>query len=303
MNLLIIGSDSFIAKNFISQYSNKFNLTCISRFVTDNDSEIVIPDLHQIPVDIFKGKIAVLNFAAIVHKPRVKDENIYDSVNFLLTLYNAQKSKRAGVKMFIQVSSISIYGNTRKISIETAPNPQNPYGKSKLKADEGLLKLQDEKFKIAIIRPPMVYGGGNAPGNMLKLIRLADKMIPLPFKNIDNKRDYININNLVQYLALTAENLISGVYLVSDNESVSTIYLLNTIYKYLKKRGIIIKVPYFILEIFKNLWPLHYSKLFGTFHIETNFPCENSVHRYSVEDGIREMVEWYKNKATSSSSI
>lgn len=291
--LVIIGSDSFIAQKFIHTLPQDKVLP-ISRIKTSLKNEIVINDFKNISNTHFTNCDVVVNFAAIVHRPDIKDEMIYDEVNYQLAVLNAQKAKNAGVKLFIQMSTIAVYGNTNTISIRVSNNPINSYGISKLKADEILLKLQDESFKVAIVRPPMVYGGGKAPGNMLRLINLANKSIPLPFKGIDNKRDFIHVANLVQYLNIIANKKLDGIFLVTDHEPVSTEYLLRTIAKYLNKKVPLIAIPKFILSIIQKIRPNEYDKLFGSLHIETNFPFENLIQRNSVEQGIAEMVGWYK---------
>lgn len=294
MKLIIIGSDSFIAQKFLA-YFNSFTIKGISRIRPQTELEIQVNDFSRIDKLKFTEFESVLNFAAIVHRPDIKDTELYDEVNYRLSILNAQKAKQAGVKLFIQMSTISVFGNASEISINAPYKPQNPYGISKLKADEELLSMQDANFKVAIVRPPMVYGGGKAPGNMMRLIRLADKGIPLPFKDIDNRRDFINVNNLVQYLGIIVEKRLNGVHLLSDQEPVSTEYLLKVIYKYLKRNDHLIKVPKFGLRLLKKIRPNEYEKLYGTLNIETNFPYESLINRYSVEDGIREMVEWYQS--------
>ncbi len=294
MKILIIGSDSFIAQRFVSSLKDTTDVKCISRINSSSPNEKIYPDLFSIPDNEFINSEIVFNFAAIVHRPEIKDENIYDEVNCKLTILNAQKAKKAGVKLFIQMSTIAVYGNASEISIQTPSNPQNPYGISKLKADEALLAMQDENFKVAIIRPPMVYGGGRAPGNMMRLIKLGDKAIPLPFKGIDNKRDFINVNNLIQYFAIIAEKQLPGIHLISDQEPVSTEYLLRIISKYIGRKIPLFKIPELGLNLLKKLWPNEFDKLYGTLRIETNFPYANLTKKYSVEDGLREMVEWYK---------
>lgn len=295
MNLLIIGSDSFIAQNFIKKYRGETNITAVSRFETKNDYDIIIPDFFQIPDELFLGKDVVINFAAIVHRPNIKNEIIYDDVNCKLTLFNANKSKKAGVFLFIQMSSVAVYGNASDISMATPTNPLNPYGKSKLKADEELLKLQDESFKVALIRPPMVYGGGNAPGNLMRLIKLTDRGFPFPFKGINNSRDFINVNNLIQYIKIVAELKLNGIYLISDNEPVSTVYLLETISRYLGRRISLIRIPILVLNIFKFIFRDNYEKLFGTLRIKTNISGEYLINRYTIDQGIYEMVDYYKS--------
>jgi len=293
MNLLVIGSDSFIAQHFIANYKDKFKITSISRIRSDINSDLLVPDLYKIPVEHFNGKHAVINFAAIVHRPDIKDPGIYEDVNYRLAVFNAQRAKEAGVNLFVQISTIAVYGNSTNISIQDNYNPRNHYASSKLRADEALLKMQDDSFKVAIVRPPMVYGGGKAPGNMLRLINLVNKGIPLPFKGLENRRDFINVSNLIQYLAIIIEKKLNGIFLIHDHESVSTTYLLNTIARYSYKKIKLIVPPPLLLSLMKRFALNEYLKLFASLSIKTNFPYEELINRQSVDIGIQEMVNCY----------
>jgi UDP-glucose 4-epimerase len=295
MNILIIGSDSFIAKAFIQYNSDRF-IKGISRTIISFPNEYIINDLFKIEEKYFLGVDIVINFAAIVHRPDIKDNTIYNEINYRLAVLNAQKAERAGVKMFIQMSTIGVYGDEKNININTSYNPQNPYSISKCKADEEILSMRTNSFKICIIRSPMVYGGGQSPGNMMKLIKLVDKCLILPFKNINNSRDYINIRNLVQYLTIIVEKQLDGIYLICDQEPVSIEYLVKTILKYLNKKNYLVKIPDFSLKMFKLIRPNEFQKLYNSMRIQANFPYEHLVNRFTVEQGISEMIDWYKNQ-------
>jgi UDP-glucose 4-epimerase len=293
MKTLIIGSDSFIAQQFASHINTDWK--GISRTTINSENETVCADFFSIPQEHFDECNVVVNFAAIVHRPDIKDDSVYDEINYKLTILNAQKAKKSGTALFIQMSTIAVYGNVSEIDKNTPCTPISPYGISKLKADEALLQMQDDSFKVAIVRPPMVYGGGKAPGNMMRLIALASKGIPLPFKNIENKRDFIHVDNLVQYLCVIAEKRLNGVFLLSDHEPVSTEQLLQIISQKLGEKVFLVKVPKFILFLIKSIRPKEFEKLFGTLCLETNFPNESDINRRAVEHGIQEMVEWYKS--------
>jgi len=293
MKILIIGSDSFIAKLFINNY-NHGNVKGISHTVKSFSNEIVISDFSQIEENVFSDIDVVINFAAIVHSPHIKDPVLYNKINNDLTVLNAQKSKKAGIKLFIQLSTVAVYGNVSNININTPYKPIDPYSWSKLKADEELLAMQSNLFKVAIIRPPMVYGGGNAPGNMLRLIKLIDKGIPLPFKGINNTRDFINVHNLIQYLSIITEKQLYGIYLISDKKPISLENLINIISGFLGKKVILFKLPDCLLHCIKLIRPNEFNKLFENLSVKTNFPYENFINHFSIENGICEMTEWYK---------
>jgi UDP-glucose 4-epimerase len=293
--VLIIGGDSFIGRNFTEAYKDKITLKLVSRTSTQFPDEIILKDLFSIQDSIFKNINVVINFAALVHDPKITDISLYDKINHQLVLNIAAKARQGGVRLFVQLSTVAVYGNNQKISVNSQPYPKKPYGKSKLQADLGLLKMQDDNFKVAIIRPPSVYGGKNPPGNMIRLIGLVNKGLPLPLSGINNNRDFINIHNLVQYIYIVIREQISGVFLVSDNQPVSTVYLIHLINKSLCRSDALFKIPEWIVKIFKSINSDGYNRLFGSLRIVNCFPYEEFISRYSVESGIDEMVREYVN--------
>ena len=92
--ILIIGGDSFIAGQFINKYVSTDSITCYSRRPTGYEKEIVVKAFRDMPVEAFSGFDAVINFAAIVHRPEVKDQELYDDVNYRMACLLAQKAKQ-----------------------------------------------------------------------------------------------------------------------------------------------------------------------------------------------------------------
>ena len=80
--ILIIGGSSFIAGQFIRNYQSVDSITCYSRRPTGYDKEIVVKAFWDMPVESFVGFDAVINFAAIVHRPEEKNQELYDEVNY-----------------------------------------------------------------------------------------------------------------------------------------------------------------------------------------------------------------------------
>ncbi|MBI9065669.1 MAG: NAD-dependent epimerase/dehydratase family protein [Salinivirgaceae bacterium] len=284
----IIGSDSFIATQFHNSIENEENIKLFSRQSSGKQNEIV-KDLFQITANNFIGAEVVINFAAIVHQPKLKDEAIYKKVNTELPIHLAKEAKKAGVKHFIQMSTVAVYGNVTSIDENMLENPVNIYGKSKLNADNALLAMQNENFKVSIIRPPMVYGGGNAPGNLMSLIRAAQKGIPMPFKGVNNARDFIHVSNLVQALNLVVANTITGVAIPTDNSPVSTEAIINFVKLHSSKRVRQIQIPKFAHVLVKKMLPSIYTKVFGDLRVQCNLP-DTYQPKYGIEEGLKEMV-------------
>src|SRR5699024_10943322 len=110
---------------------------------------------------------------------------------------------------FVFMSSIIIYGNNNQVLIDenSKPNPSNFYGQSKLEAEEGIQCLEDEAFKVAIIRPPMIYGHGSK-GNYPKLAKAASKL-PI-FADMSGKRSMLHLDKLSELLRLIIKNEVQG---------------------------------------------------------------------------------------------
>ncbi len=144
----------------------------------------------------------------------------YYEVNRDLTMEVARKAKAEGVKQFIYMSSMSVYGmDEGVITPQTSPRPITHYGRSKLEAEVALKTLEDESFKLCILRPPMVYGKG-CKGNYALMVSMVEKTPVFP--EIDNKRSVLSIGNLCAFLTLAAERGMSGLYFPQNRERVST---------------------------------------------------------------------------------
>ena len=173
---------------------------------------------------IFSTYDTIFHVAGIAHsdigKMATDEQKLYYKINKDLAIDVAKKAKNEGVKQFIYMSSMIIYGeNTGMITKETPPNPVNFYGDSKLQAEHGLLALADDRFKIVIMRPPMVYGK-HSKGNYPRLATFAKKM-PI-FPQVDNKRSMIHIDNLCEFVRLVIENDVHGVFHPQNSKHVNT---------------------------------------------------------------------------------
>lgn len=179
----------------------------------------------------FSGYDVVIHVAGIAHvSSDPKMEDLYYKVNRDLTIEAAKKAKSAGVKQFIFMSSIIVYGesidNNKLIDIQTVPNPSNFYGNSKLQAEEGIKHLSSDKFKVVIIRPPMIYGKGSK-GNYPRLANLAKKTLVFP--KIKNERSMIHIDNLCEFIKSMIDNEETGVFFPQNEDYVVTSDLVKAI--------------------------------------------------------------------------
>ena len=205
----------------------------------------------------------VFHVAGIAHvSTDPKMEDLYYKVNRDLTIEIAMISKDAGVKQFIFMSSIIVYGDSsaskRIITKDTIPTPTNCYGDSKLQAERGLLPLESESFRVVILRPPMIYGP-NSKGNFSKLSKIA-KITPI-FPDYDNERSMLFIDNLSEYIRVIIDREKSGVFFPQNKEYVKTSELVRIISEQHSHKLIQTKLFNFI--IFKLMVISFFRKMFG----------------------------------------
>ena len=163
----------------------------------------------------------VFHVAGIAHIKETKDnQELYYKVNRDLAFETAKKAKTDGVKQYIFLSSMSVYGIEKGIIDGNTPlNPKTNYGKSKLQAEELIRPLGDNTFKVAILRPPMIYGKG-CKGNYPRLAKLAMK-VPF-FPDVDNKRSMIYIDNLCELIRLLIDDCSNGLFFPQNIEYIKT---------------------------------------------------------------------------------
>ena len=291
-NILIIGGNSYLAQHFIAAYKNTFHLKSVSRKKTNFENEFIVSNLFDVPESLFHNIDVVINFAAIVHQPQIKDASIYELINYQLPLFLAKMALKNACSHFIQLSTIAVYGNTSIITKETPCLPNNDYGVYKLKADQELGELANDQFTVTSIRPSMVYGGYNAPGNMNSLIRLVGKNIPLPFKGIHNKRQFLNVHHLTQAINGIILQKLSGIIVIADEEVISTEELVEIISKAQNHKNKSFKFNLF-WKIIKTFIPEIAHKLIDDLVIQNTYYFEELGigTSYSVEDGIKEMIK------------
>ncbi|NLK22327.1 MAG: NAD-dependent epimerase/dehydratase family protein [Epulopiscium sp.] len=246
------------------------------------------PDEYQIDTvdmmgDSWKGKDfsgydVVFHVAGIAHvSSDPKMEELYYRVNRDLTIETAKKAKAEGVRQFIFMSSIIVYGDSssskRIIDKNTVPTPSNFYGNSKLQAEEGIKHLKSDIFKIIVLRPPMIYGKGSR-GNYLRLSNMAKK-IPV-FPDIDNERSMLHIDNLCEFIKLMIDNKESGLFFPQNKEYVRTSEMVRLIAEVHGKRIVLTKVFNPILRLMFGIDVV--NKVFG------NLVYEKSMSDYDKAD-------------------
>lgn len=258
MKIAITGASGFLGREFVKSSSINYDILALSRKKIDSCGCIVYKDLFEVEADELKGCDVFIHLAGLAHKQNVSFEE-YCNVNVHMTVHLAKKAANAGVKRFVFMSSIGVNGftsNGTDLNENSEVKPFNYYTQSKYLAELELKKVSKElDIELVIIRPPLVYGK-NAPGNFRLLNKLIKKTPLLPFRHVNNKRSFIFILNLVDFIKLCClhENAKSNVFFVSDGSSISIETFTNAIANANKCKVIQVFIPKtIIIRIFKIL--------------------------------------------------
>lgn len=218
----------------------------------------------------FSGFDTVFHVAGIAHADSGKADpetiDRYYQVNTHLAVETARKAKTEGVGQFIFMSSAIVYGDSapigkqKHITKDTLPAPGSFYGDSKLQAEKGITALQDEGFRVVILRPPMIYGEG-CKGNYPVLSSLARK---LPFfPKVENQRSMLYVENLTEFVRLMIENQEQGTFHPQNASYSNTSQMVRQIAAVHHKKMPLIGGCTWLLKLLSHVTPL-VNKAFGS---------------------------------------
>lgn len=277
--ILITGADSYIGTSFekyLNNYTDKYFIESVDMIGDDWKNKD------------FSGVDAVFHVSGIAHiKETDENRQLYYDVNYIKAVEAAKKAKDEGVTHFVFLSTMSVYGvNTGVITKDTKTNPKNAYGKSKLMAENDILSLMDDSFKVAVIRPPMVYGKG-CKGNFNSVLNLVKKS-PL-FPSIKNERSMIYIDNLCEFVRMIIETGESGIFCPQNKNYVCTSRMAKIIAEKFGKKVCFSRILGLICKFFMSFVSI-IQKAFGSLIYKD---LEKHDFKYNVcdfEESIRKSV-------------
>ena len=260
-NILITGADGFIGHRLTNALSNKFNVKAIVR-----QCKLTMPHVNQYEIgDLskviewkhhLKGTSTIIHLASVAHN-RSNDREYIKEVNINAAIRLAKEAVEANVKRFIFVSSISVLGDKTQVPFNESFNraPQSYMAECKCLVEKVLLEISEKtNMDVVIIRPALVYGD-NAPGNIKKLTHLIGRFPILPFALCKNKRSFISLDNLVDFISVCIHHpkAANEIFCISDTVDVSIRDFTNEIAVGLNKKLIQLPVPIFIFKLVGKL--------------------------------------------------
>ena len=214
----------------------------------------------------------------------------------------ALAAKSSGIRQLIYLSSVKVNGEEtfgRPFSASDEPAPRDPYGASKGLGERHVLEAAaGSNMRIAIVRPPLVYGSG-VKANFLRLLRWVDKQRPLPFGAIHNERSLVSVWNLCDFLIhlLSVSNAQKRVWMVSDGEDISTPDLMRLIGACMHRRMWIFPVPAGLLRALGRMAGrgAEVDRLCGSLVVDIEESCSELSWKppVALNEGIARTVDWY----------
>lgn len=314
LTILVTGATGFVGKALVVELSNQGYKTIAAVRNTSAKLPASIPQVATGDLsgqtdwrEFLKNIDIVIHCAARAHifKDKSADPMAeYLKVNAEATLHLASQAACAGVKRFIFVSTIGVFGSesVKPFTETDAVNPETCYAISKYQAEQGLLALANQDaMEIVIVRPPLVYGP-NTPGNFRKLMGLVHTGMPLPFGAVNNLRSFVALENLISFIitCINHPKAAGEIFLISDNEAHSTPELIRKISVCMQKKNYLIPVPSGLMRIMGGLVGKQEitDRLFGSLQVDNSKARRLLDWRpvISMEEQLVKTVQAYLNE-------
>ncbi|WP_435927097.1 NAD-dependent epimerase/dehydratase family protein [Dryocola sp. BD613] len=283
MKILVTGATGFVGSKLMTALKVKnYEVTGTSRRSLQSMPELInIGEISEQTdwSEALHGVDVVIHTAGRAHMMNDQaDDKLteFRRVNRDATLKLAHDAKAAGVTHFIFISSIGVNGNAtsgESFSEISKPVTTSDYAISKLEAELALKEqFADTSMAITIIRPALICGE-NAPGNILRLLKLVESGVPLPFKGVKNKRGMVSLDNVVSFIITCIENPLAKneLFVLADKEKPTTEDIIRAFANGMNKPARIIWFPSPIIKFgLKAIGKENiYEQLFGSLEIDS----------------------------------
>jgi len=213
-NILLTGASGFLGKIILSKLIG--DTTTLGR--TPLGENHIKSDLSIIAAFSRKFNTVIHNAGKAHVVPRTeKDKEAFFKVNFEGTINLLDALTTNPPDNFIFISTIAIYGINQgeSISEKQKPNPNTPYGQSKLKAEESVINWSKKNnVKYYILRLPLVVGP-NPPGNLGAIKKAIQKGYYFKIKNNAARKSMVLAEDVAS-LITNIQKMKSGIYNLTD---------------------------------------------------------------------------------------
>jgi nucleoside-diphosphate-sugar epimerase len=306
--VLVTGATGFVGWHLCERLQREgYEVRRAVRRRSGSGCEFAVGDINSTTdwMEALAGVETVYHLAARVHVGCEKSADALEAsraVNLYGTERLARSCVTAGVRRLVFASTVKVNGEqtaTVPFSEIDTPAPQDAYSIAKLEAELALKKIAGETgLEAVIVRPPLVYGAG-VGANFMRLFRLVDRGIPLPFARVDNRRSLVYVGNLVDAMLCCGTHSRAGgeIFMVSDGEDISTPELIRRIAGALDLRAHLWPCPEYLLRLAAKLAgkSSEIERLLGSLVMDSS-----KIGRrlgwsppYSMREGLARLSRWY----------
>jgi nucleoside-diphosphate-sugar epimerase len=316
--IAVTGASGFIGQHVCSDLLRQgYSVRALTRDPSRMEPGVqayLTPDLRRVELlrPGLRGVDSVIHLAGHAHvMSGIGGDAEFRAVNIEGTRAVAEAAAAESVRQLIFSSSVKAMGEggNAPVSDESAENPHDSYGRSKLEAEHGLSEIGDrEGLAVTILRFPLVYGPG-VKGNLRRLFDAVWRGFPIPVGDVHNARTMLGVGNIVAFISRLLEEPLASrrPYLLSDSETVSTDTLVRMIGKDLKRRPRIVKVPLGFLRGLAAVGDIvartgvpaltnaHVDRLAGSLIVDSSRAWREARMSppVSLEAGVARTAEWY----------
>ena len=260
MRILITGIHGFVGSNLVNALKKEHTLYGVDIVAPVKEGVEKTFSWKDVDDNAIPSMDAIIHLAGKAHDTKNRAAaQVYFDVNTGLTQKIYDYFLKSEAKRFIFFSSVKAAADKVPgdvLTEEVVPAPKGPYGESKIKAEEYILKNEALRTKneesaskrVFILRPCMIHGPGNK-GNLNLLYGVVSKGIPWPLGAFENRRTFTSIDNLCFVVeGLLTKDVQSGIYHMADDEALSTNELIKVMCEAMGKKAHIWKINRSLME-------------------------------------------------------
>lgn len=260
MKILITGIHGFVGSNLVNALKGEHTLYGVDIVAPAKDGVEKTFSWKDVENEAIPPVDAMIHLAGKAHDTKNRAAaQVYFDVNTGLTQKIYDYFLKSDAKRFVFFSSVKAAADKvpgEVLTEEVIPAPKGPYGESKIKAEDYILKNEGLRMmseglgskRVFILRPCMIHGPGNK-GNLNLLYGVVSKGIPWPLGAFENKRTFTSIDNLCYVVeGLLTKDVPSGIYHMADDEALSTNELIEVMCEAMGKKARIWRINRHLME-------------------------------------------------------